>query len=75
MKEALEYIAELKDQIELLGDSKGVMRCAIIVKIYQLVEAISEEIMAADEKNAQQKLIFEARIKDLEEEIHRLKQG
>ena len=74
MKEASEHIAELKDQLELLSDSKGVMRCAIIVKIYQLTDAISEEIMSADEKSTQQKLIFEARIKDLEEEIHRLKQ-
>ena len=70
MKEIQDHIKDMEKQLELLADAKGILKCALIVKIYQLAQSISEGIQEAEDEYSKMKLVLEAKNKDLEEMLY-----
>lgn len=70
MKEIQDHIKDIEKQLELLADAKGILKCALIVKIYQIMQLISKEVTEAEDEYSKMKLILEAKNKDLEEMLH-----
>ena len=72
LNEAYEFI---KKSLNELPDSTGILRCVLFADLLRVVNAFYESATKQIEAQKEEKLILEARLRDLEEENTALKTG
>lgn len=70
INEAFDFI---KNSLNELPDSTGILRCVLFADLLRVVSALQEKVTKQIESQKEEKLILEARICDMEEEINTLK--
>lgn len=70
LNEAYDFI---KNSLNELPDSTGLMRCVLFADLFRVVNTFYETATKQIETEKEEKLVLEARIHDLEEEVAALK--
>jgi len=70
IKEAMDFIEK---NLKELPDSTGIYRCVLFADTFRIFKSLCEQIEHNEEQYKEEKLKMEARIADLEGEIHMLR--
>lgn len=63
-----EFIDRIIAKLNDLADAKGIVRCAAILEIYQMLNNLKDGIAKDEETHKEEKLVLEERIRDLKKD-------